>query len=47
MDRIWRFLFKPVMKLFYGRMMKKLGWEGRYQREVARWSGINTFKDLE
>ena len=44
---IWRFLFKPVLKMFYGRIMKKHGWEGRYQREVSRWSRINLFNDIE
>ena len=44
---IWRFLFRPVMKVFYGRILKKHGWEGRYQREVARWARMNDFKDLK
>ena len=44
---IWRFAFKPVLKLHYWRIMRQGGWEGRYQREVARWERINTFKDLE
>lgn len=44
---IWRFAFKPFLKLYYWRIMRKGGWEGRYQREVQRWERINTFKDLE
>lgn len=44
---IWRFAFKPVLKLHYWRIMRKGGWEGRYQREVQRWERLNTFKDLE
>ncbi len=44
---IWRFAFKPFLKLHYWRIMRKGGWEGRYQREVQRWQRINTFKDLE
>lgn len=44
---IWRFLFKPVLKVFFARIMRQHGWEGRYQREVERWSRINSFKDLE
>jgi hypothetical protein len=43
---IWRFAFKPFLKLHYWRIMRKGGWEGRYQREVRRWERINTFKDL-
>ncbi len=44
---IWRFLFKPFLKLRYRRIMKKYGWEGRYQREVERWERMNSFSDLE
>jgi radical SAM superfamily enzyme YgiQ (UPF0313 family) len=44
---IWRFCFKPFLKLRYQRMMNKYGWEGRYQREVTRWENMNRFKDLE
>jgi radical SAM superfamily enzyme YgiQ (UPF0313 family) len=44
---IWRFAFKPFLKLHYWRIMRKGGWEGRYQREVQRWERINTFADLE
>ncbi len=44
---IWRFAFKPLLKLHYGRVMRKYGWEGRYQREIERWRRMNDFKDLE
>ena len=44
---IWRFCFRPFLKLRYRMMMKKDGWEGRYQREVTRWENMNHFKDLE
>ncbi|MCL2458480.1 MAG: B12-binding domain-containing radical SAM protein [Desulfobulbus sp.] len=44
---IWRFIFKPYLKMHYWRIMRKGGWEGRYQREVQRWERINTFTDLE
>lgn len=44
---IWRFVFKPFLKLHYWRIMRKGGWEGRYQREVQRWEKMNRFKDLE
>lgn len=44
---IWRFLFKPYLKGHYRRIMKKHGWEGRYQLEVQRWERMNSFKDLE
>ena len=44
---IWRFLFKPLLKLRYRMIMKKYGWEGRYRREVTRWENMNRFQDLE
>jgi radical SAM superfamily enzyme YgiQ (UPF0313 family) len=44
---IWRFLFKPLLKLRYGRITKKIGWRGRYRKEVRRWEDMNTFQDLE
>ncbi len=44
---IWRFAFKPLLKLHYGRIMRKGGWEGRYRREVERWRRMNEFRDLE
>ncbi|MHB1014315.1 MAG: B12-binding domain-containing radical SAM protein [Desulfurivibrionaceae bacterium] len=44
---IWRFLFKPFLKIRYRLIMRKYGWKGRYQKEVARWESMNRFKDLE
>jgi radical SAM superfamily enzyme YgiQ (UPF0313 family) len=44
---IWRFLFRPALKLHFWRIMRKGGWQGRYRREVERWERLNCFKDLE
>jgi len=44
---LWRFLFKPFLKIHYKRVMKKYGWQGRYRREVERWKKMNKFQDLE
>jgi len=44
---IWRFIFKPFLKLRYRSIMKKYGWEGRYKREMKRWEDMNRFQDLE
>jgi radical SAM superfamily enzyme YgiQ (UPF0313 family) len=44
---IWRFAFKPYLKLHYKRVMKKHGWEGRFRREIERLERMNTFEDLE
>ncbi len=45
--RIWNFLFKPMLKLRFNRVMKKHGWDGRYRLEVERWSKMNEFPDLQ
>ena len=44
---IWRYGFRPLMKLVVARAQRKYGWEGRYRREVARIEGINRFADLD
>jgi radical SAM superfamily enzyme YgiQ (UPF0313 family) len=44
---LWTWIFKPILKAFYGRMLKKVGWEGRYQREMRRLEKMNRFPDLE
>lgn len=44
---IWRFAFKPFLKLHYRRVMKKYGWEGRFEREIERLERMNSFDDLK
>ncbi len=44
---IWIYAYKPILKFFTNRMLKKYGWEGRYQKEIKRISRMNTFRDLE
>ncbi len=44
---IWRFIFKPLLKIHYRQVMKKHGWAGRYRIEVERWENMNRFQDLE
>ena len=44
---IWRYAFRPLMKLRVAQLHKKYGWEGRYRREVARLEGVNRFADLD
>ena len=43
---IWRFVFKPVLKMRYWLIMRKYGWEGRYNKEIERWRNMNSFYDL-
>ncbi len=44
---IWRFIYRPLLKIHFRRIMKKYGWKGRYLREVQRWENMNRFRDLE
>ncbi|MDU9049641.1 MAG: radical SAM protein [Candidatus Electrothrix sp. Rat3] len=44
---IWRFLFKPFLKLRYALQFKKDDWEARYQQELDRLNRMNRFADLE
>ncbi|MDL2328825.1 B12-binding domain-containing radical SAM protein [Desulfosarcina sp. OttesenSCG-928-A07] len=44
---IWTYLFKPILKKYYGHMLRREGWEGRYQRELKRLEKMNDFPDLE
>ncbi len=44
---IWLFVFRPILKFFLGRTLKKFGWHGRYQLAMKRQAGVNVFKDLE
>lgn len=44
---IWIYAFKPVLKFFLNRLTRKEGWEGRYRKELARLSNMNSFPDLD
>jgi len=44
---IWRFMFKPFLKLRFAIIMYKYGWTGRYKKEIQRWEAMNQFPDLE
>jgi len=44
---IWIYAFRPMLKFFIGRSLKKYGWEGRYQRAMRREASVNVFHDLE
>ncbi len=44
---IWDYLLKPILKVHYTRMIQKVGWEGRYRREVQRLTAMNRFPDLD
>ncbi|MDY0282371.1 MAG: hypothetical protein RBR35_17630, partial [Salinivirgaceae bacterium] len=44
---IWLHFFRPFLKVFLGRLLRKHGWRGRYEREIARLKGVNRFPDLD
>ena len=43
----WIHVFRPVLRFFVNRTLRKHGWEGRHQRVLARLVRVNEFKDLE
>ena len=43
----WTYMVKPVMKFFTDRQIRRIGWEGRYQRYIHRLDMMNRFPDLE
>ena len=43
---IWRFAFRPILRYFVNRTLRKDGWKGRYQKELERLSGMNQFDGL-
>jgi len=44
---IWIYLLRPLLKIVVGWSLKKYGWKGRYEREIARLENVNRFQDLE
>lgn len=44
---IWIYLFRPFLKVVLGRRLKRIGWEGRYARDMARLKGVNRFPELD
>jgi radical SAM superfamily enzyme YgiQ (UPF0313 family) len=44
---IWRFAFRPYLKVRLGRLLKKQGWRGRYELHIQRMAQANRFQDLD
>ena len=44
---IWLYVFRPFLKVALGRLLRRHGWRGRYEREIARLKEVNRFADLE
>lgn len=44
---IWRYAFKPFLKVMIARQQKKLGWQGRFEQEIKARTSMNRFSDLD
>ncbi len=44
---IWKYFFKPMLKVLIGRSQRKYGWRTRFKMEMARQAAVNVFKDLD
>ena len=44
---IWRYGFRPLMKILVDRAQRKYGWQGRFEREIVRRKALNRFQDLD
>jgi len=44
---IWLYAFKPLLKVIIAREQKRLGWRGRFEREIQARAAVNRFADLD
>jgi radical SAM superfamily enzyme YgiQ (UPF0313 family) len=44
---IWRYAFRPYLKVRLGRLLKQHGWRGRFEMHYKRMAAANRFPDLE
>ena len=44
---IWVYLVRPFFKVVLGRQLRRHGWQGRYEREIARLKEVNRFPELD
>lgn len=44
---IWKYAFKPLLKVIIKREQRKYGWRERYEREMKRLAQVNRFSDLD
>lgn len=44
---IWIHLVRPLLKAVLDRRLRRIGWRGRYEREMARLRSVNRFPELE
>ncbi len=44
---IWLYFFRPFLKIVLGRRLQRIGWRGRYEKDIARLKSVNRFAELE
>ena len=44
---IWLYAFKPLLKVIIAREQKRMGWRGRFEREIKARAAVNQFADLD
>ena len=44
---IWRYGFRPLMRIVVKRAQRKYGWQGRFEREIAARKTLNRFQALD
>ncbi len=44
---IWLYFARPIFKVVLGRMLRRHGWRGRFDREIARLGEVNRFPELD
>jgi anaerobic magnesium-protoporphyrin IX monomethyl ester cyclase len=44
---IWLYAFKPLLKVVIARQQKRIGWRGRFEREIKTRAAVNRFADLD
>jgi hypothetical protein len=44
---IWLYFFRPFLKVTLGRRLQRIGWRGRYEKDMARLKSVNRFAELE
>ncbi len=44
---IWVYVFKPILKMYYERVIRKVGWKERYAKDMEALADLNRFHDLD
>jgi hypothetical protein len=44
---VWIYAFRPFLKIYLGRLLRKYGWKGRYEMHLKGRRAANIFRDLD